>query len=104
VSKSNSRRGRPKSICSRSHLVEISDGALKFTHIQRDPDFEILYAASDRLTFTAPSSLDTVLKVEAKEKKEVLKLATEGQLSVWQVLLQAPSSVPCRSRSLTRPI
>jgi len=69
------------------HLVEISDGALKFTHIL---DFEILYAASDRLTFTAPSSLDAVLKVEAKEKKEVLKLATEGQLSVWQVLLQAP--------------
>lgn len=70
------------------HLFEISDGGIKATHML---DFEVLYAAIDRLTFSAPTSLDNVLKVEAKEKKEVRKVSTAGDRTTWEVVLQAPA-------------
>jgi len=70
------------------HLVEIADGGIKFTHII---DFEILYAAVDRLTFSAPTSLDNLLKVEAKEKKEVRRVGTDEDRTLWEIVLQAPT-------------
>jgi len=70
------------------HLVEISDGGIKLTHTL---DFEILYAAVDRLVFSAPSTLDNLLKVEAKEKKEVRKVSTSEGRTVWEIILQAPA-------------
>ncbi|MBI4604822.1 MAG: hypothetical protein HY721_22905, partial [Planctomycetes bacterium] len=70
------------------HLVEISDGAVRATHIL---DFEVLYAAADRLTFTAPAALDALLKVEAKERKEVRRAPGAGGRTLWEVLLQAPA-------------
>jgi hypothetical protein len=70
------------------HLVEVSDGGVKLTHIL---DYEILYAAVERLTFTAPSALDGVLKVEAKQKKELRKGASDQGRTTWELILQAPA-------------
>ncbi len=70
------------------HLVEISDGEVKLTHVL---DHEILYAAVDRLAFSAPSILDNLIKVEAKEKKEVRKGAAAQGRTTWEVVLQAPA-------------
>jgi hypothetical protein len=70
------------------HLVEISDSGIKLTHIL---DYDVLYAAVDRLSFTAPSDLDGVLKVEAEEKKEVRKVSSDQGRTVWEVILQAPA-------------
>ncbi len=70
------------------HLVEVSDGGIKLTHLL---DYEVLYAAVDHLSFTAPSSLDGALKVEAKEKKEVRKVSSDQGRTVWEVVLQAPA-------------
>ncbi len=71
------------------HLIEIADGGIKVTHLL---DFEILYAGTDRLVISAPSSLDAILKIEAKEKKEVRKLTSEAGRTGWEILLQ--SSAP----------
>jgi hypothetical protein len=73
------------------HLVEITEGAIRLTHVL---DYEILYAAADRLRFSAPSGLDTLLRVEAKEKKEVVKGASEGGRTTWEIVLQAPALGP----------
>jgi hypothetical protein len=70
------------------HLLEIADGGIKLAHLL---DFEVLYAATDRLTFTAPSTLDDRLKVEAKAKKEVRKVSTAGGRTLWEVVLQSPA-------------
>lgn len=70
------------------HLVEVSDGGIKYTHIL---DHEIRYAAVDRIEFTAPTALDNLLKFEAKERKEVRKVGTEGDRTVWEMTLQAPA-------------
>ncbi len=70
------------------HLVEVSDGGIKYTHIL---DHEIRYAAVDRVAFTAPAALDNLLKFEAKERKEVRKVGTEGDRTVWEMTLQAPA-------------
>ncbi len=69
------------------HLVEISDGGVRLTHLL---DFEVLYAAVDRITFTAPAALDTILKIEAKDKKEVRKISTDQGRTTWEIVLQAP--------------
>src|SRR5262249_25439905 len=63
-------------------------GGLKLTH---SLDLEILYAAVDRLVFTAPTALDSSLKVEAKEKKEVRKVSTAEGRTLWEIILQAPA-------------
>jgi hypothetical protein len=73
------------------HLLEISDGGIKLTHIL---DFEVLYAAADRLAFSAPSALDDILKVEAKERKEVRRGTPAQGRTVWEVILQAPALGP----------
>lgn len=70
------------------HLVEVSDGGIKYTHML---DHEIRYAAVDRVVFTAPTALDGALKFEAKERKEVRKVGTEGDRSVWEMALQGPA-------------
>ncbi len=71
------------------HLIEITDGGIKATHLL---DFEVLYAGTDRLVISAPSSLDAILKIDAKEKKEVRKLATEGGRTGWEITLQASTT------------
>jgi len=73
------------------HLVEVGDAAIKLTHIL---DYEILYAAADRLRFTAPADFDALLRVEAKEKKEVRKVSSEAGRTLWEVVLQAPALGP----------
>ncbi len=70
------------------HLIEVTDGGIKFTHIL---DYEILYAAVEQLRFSAPSSLDDILKVEAKEKKEVRKVPDTRDPTIWEITLQAPA-------------
>lgn len=70
------------------HLIEISDGGIKVTHIL---DMTILYAAVDKLTFQAPSALDKSLAIEAKEKKEVRTVTSDNGWTTWEVTLQAPT-------------
>ena len=70
------------------HLIEIRDGGIAVTHYL---DFEILYAAADRLTFSAPAALDSLLKVEASAKKELRKVSSDQGRSVWELTLQAPA-------------
>lgn len=73
------------------HLIEITDSSVKSTHIL---DYQILYAAVDKLQFTAPAGLDDVLKVEAKEKKQVSRSPGEQGRTLWEVTLQAPALGP----------
>jgi len=68
------------------HLVEITDGGINLTHIL---DYEIRYAPVESVKFSAPSSLDSVLKVESKEKKEVRRISTNGGTTTWEIALQA---------------
>ena len=69
------------------HLIEIRDGGIAVTHYL---DFEVLYAAVDRLTFSAPATLDNLLKVEAGAKKELRRLSSDQGRSLWELTLQAP--------------
>ncbi len=70
------------------HLVEMTGGTIKLTHML---DFQVLYAAVDTLQFSAPAELDDVLKVEAKEMKELRKTGTEKGRTQWEMVLQAPA-------------
>ncbi len=70
------------------HLIEIRDGGIAVTHYL---DFEILYAAADRIKFSAPSALDNLLKVEAPQKKELKKVSSAQDRTEWELILQAPA-------------
>ncbi len=69
------------------HLVEVSEAELRFTHLL---DYSILYAPTDVVHFTAPTSLDDSIRVESEHKTDVRRLSEEAGRTLWAVNLQPP--------------
>lgn len=71
------------------HLIAVGDrGRIKLTHYL---DYMILYKERDSLEFTAPTSLDSVLKVNGEGIAETsVPVPQENGLSLWTVKLQSP--------------
>lgn len=67
------------------HLVEVADSELRFTHWL---DYDILYAATDRVAFFAPTALDDVLQIETQQRTEIQRRAVAGGLTRWEIQLQ----------------
>ncbi len=70
------------------HLIEVADGNIKVAHML---DYNILYAAVDRLQFRTPESIANVPeKVEVENKKEIRSLGAENGSTLWELTFQTP--------------
>ncbi|MFC1705346.1 hypothetical protein ACFL59_00810 [Planctomycetota bacterium] len=69
------------------HLVEVADGEIRITHLL---DYNVQYAPVESLSFRAESALDDKLKVEAKQKTEVVKEPGPEGTTLWTVKFQPP--------------
>lgn len=79
------------------HLVEVSDGEVRMTHLL---DFNVLYAPVEAIQFRAPSHLDDRLQVEAKHKTQVRRVSSAAGTTLWEVGFQPPLLGP-RTVTLT---